>query len=85
MPETRRRSAVVRLERVREAPAGGASTTHRGPSYCPRCGASLEGPRSLVQEYWVAGETVFHCWCRACSFTGDVVEVERIVTHEAAD
>ena len=24
----------------------------------------------------------FHCWCRACGWTGDVVRVERMVGYE---
>ena len=52
---------------------------------CPGCGARLSDPKSLVQEFWVADETRFLVWCRACGGTFTVVPVERYHGHEAAD
>lgn len=52
---------------------------------CPGCGARLSDPKSLVQEFWVADETRFLVWCRACGGTFTVVPVERYQAHEAAD
>jgi len=52
-------------------------------SFCPRCGASLDGPRAFVQELWVSEESVFHVWCPGCGFVGNVVPVHRMVGHEA--
>ncbi len=54
------------------------------PSFCPRCGAGLtEADDGLVVEYWTADERVFHCWCRACGWSGDVRHVVRMIGHEA--
>jgi len=55
------------------------------PRHCPRCGAPISGPTGLVVEYWVAEDRVFYCWCRACDWTGTIVQVERHVGHEAAE
>lgn len=52
---------------------------------CPGCGARLSDPKSLVQEFWVADETRYLVWCRACGGTFTVVPVERYHGHEAAD
>jgi hypothetical protein len=52
---------------------------------CPGCGATLSDPKSLVQEFWVADETRFLVWCRACGRTFTVVPVERYYGHEAID
>jgi hypothetical protein len=52
-------------------------------SFCPRCGGQLEDPRSFVQEYWVADETIYRCWCRRCAFGWDLKVVERVVSHES--
>jgi hypothetical protein len=69
----------------RTAPANGASGAPAAVpvAYCPRCGSSLAGSDSFVQELWVASETVYHCWCRSCGFTWNLTRVERVVTHEA--
>lgn len=52
------------------------------PRHCPRCGARLAD--GIVTEYWVASDRVFHCWCRGCSWAGDVILVHRMVGHESA-
>jgi hypothetical protein len=52
-------------------------------SFCPGCGASLDGPRAFVQELWVSQESVFHVWCPSCGFVGNVVPVHRMIGHEA--
>ncbi|HZD02563.1 MAG TPA: hypothetical protein VFA46_20965 [Actinomycetes bacterium] len=54
------------------------------PRHCPRCGGPLSGPAGLVVEYWAADDRVFYCWCRACDWTGTVVQVDRHIGHEAA-
>ena len=54
-------------------------------AFCPRCGASMSGAESFVQEYWMADQTVYNCWCRECDLTWELVRVERVVTHEAAE
>jgi hypothetical protein len=56
------------------------------PRHCPCCGAAVTGPAAgLVVEYWVADDRVFYCWCRACDWTGTVVQLDRHIGHEAAD
>jgi hypothetical protein len=45
----------------------------------------MSGAESFVQEYWMADQTVYHCWCRECELTWELVRVERVVTHEAAE
>ncbi len=54
-------------------------------SFCPGCGASVEGPTAFVQELWVSQESVFHVWCPACGFVGNVVPVHRMIGHEAVE
>jgi catechol 2,3-dioxygenase-like lactoylglutathione lyase family enzyme len=60
--------------------------------YAPRigldlisCGGAVAGSGGLVVEYWVADDRVFYCWCRACDWTGTVVQVDRHIGHEAAE
>jgi hypothetical protein len=53
------------------------------PRHCPRCGGPLTGQAGLVVEYWVADDRVFYCWCRACDWTGTIVQVDRHIGHEA--
>jgi hypothetical protein len=53
------------------------------PRHCPRCGGPLTGQAGLVVEYWVADDRVFYCWCRACDWTGTIVQVDRHICHEA--
>jgi hypothetical protein len=36
-------------------------------------------------EYWEGDRRVYHTWCRACGWTGDIVPVDRMIGHEAAD
>lgn len=46
--------------------------------FCPRCGTSLTGSAGFVQEYWVADDTVYFCWCHACHWRGEVKAVTRV-------
>jgi hypothetical protein len=69
-----------------EAPAAWDPEREDGPvAFCPRCGASMTSAESFVQEYWMADQTIYHCWCRECDLTWELVRVERIVTHEVAE
>ena len=43
----------------------------------------MTGQAGLVVEYWVADDRVFYCWCRACDWTGTIVQVDRHIGHEA--
>ncbi|MEX1264369.1 MAG: hypothetical protein WEE66_10645 [Actinomycetota bacterium] len=52
---------------------------------CPGCGARLSDPASFVQEYWVANETRFLVWCRACHGTFQVTPVTRYEGTEASE
>ena len=54
-------------------------------SFCPRCAGRVDRPEAFVQELWVAEESVFHIWCPACGFAGNVVPTERRVGHEAVE
>lgn len=55
------------------------------PRYCSRCGHRIgEDETSLAVEYWEADRRVYRVWCRACGWTGDVVNVERVEGHEPA-
>lgn len=53
------------------------------PAFCPGCAASLDAPGSLSVEYWEADLRTFHVRCAACSWSGDITRVERMVGHEA--
>ncbi len=60
--------------------------------FCPGCGAALDGSSSgadarradaaLVQEFWVARDRHFLCWCAACGMMSTVVLAESLVSHE---
>lgn len=43
------------------------------PRHCPACGQSLQGGGSVTIEYWAARDRIFHTWCRACRWSGDVL------------
>ncbi len=55
------------------------------PRYCPQCAAALDQASGISVEYWEADHRVYHTWCRACGWTGDIIRVERMVGHEAAE
>ena len=57
--------------------------TQDAPAYCPSCGASLDRAGSITVEYWQGELRTFHTRCGACSWSGDVTKVERMVGHEA--
>jgi formate dehydrogenase maturation protein FdhE len=80
VPEPARQRRLVLAETVPEPAAEDVPV-----AFCPRCGASMAGADSFVQEYWMADQTVYHCWCRDCELTWELVRVERVVTHEAAE
>jgi hypothetical protein len=52
--------------------------------YCPCCGESLLNPKSLLNEFWIANDTAYFCWCYNCSWQGEIVEVQRITAPELA-
>lgn len=52
-----------------------------GVNHCPGCGAALSGD-SLVQEYWVARDRHFLCWCAGCGMLSTVVLAAQLVSHE---
>jgi hypothetical protein len=55
------------------------------PRHCPQCAAALDPAGGISVEYWEADQRVYHTWCRACGWTGDIIRVERMVGHEAAE
>ena len=50
------------------------------PGFCPSCGASFD--LGIVTEYWLADDRVFFSWCGSCSWTGNVIHVERAMIFE---
>jgi hypothetical protein len=44
------------------------------------CGASYE--QGLVVEYWYDRDRVFHCWCRSCKESVEIVSSNRVVGVE---
>jgi formate dehydrogenase maturation protein FdhE len=82
VPEPARHHRLVLADAL---PAGGHAAEDVAVAFCPRCGASMSGAESFVQEYWMADQTVYNCWCRECDLTWELVRVERVVTHEAAE
>jgi hypothetical protein len=44
------------------------------------CGASYE--QGLVVEYWHDRDRVFHCWCRSCKESVEIVSSNRVVGVE---
>jgi hypothetical protein len=52
--------------------------------FCPSCGESLTRHNSFINEFWVASDTVYFCWCSQCYWRGEIVEVIRITAPELA-
>jgi hypothetical protein len=52
------------------------------PRHCPRCGASLLGGAGISVEFWQGPDRVFHTWCAACRWTGDIIPVTDMIGHE---
>jgi hypothetical protein len=50
------------------------------PRFCGMCGASYE--QGLVVEYWYDRDRVFHCWCRSCKESVEIVSSNRVVGVE---
>jgi hypothetical protein len=55
------------------------------PRHCPRCAAELDVGTGISVEYWEADRRVYHTWCGACRWTGDIVPVDRMIGHEASE
>ncbi|RZT87073.1 hypothetical protein EV383_3980 [Pseudonocardia sediminis] len=49
--------------------------------FCPGCGTPL-GDAGLVQEFWVADDRHFLCWCASCSLLSTVVLPAALISHE---
>ena len=52
------------------------------PKYCPHCGSGIEEGGGIAVEYWEGEQRIFHTWCGACGWAGDIVKVDRIIGHE---
>ncbi|MDQ3578872.1 MAG: hypothetical protein M3443_15045 [Actinomycetota bacterium] len=52
------------------------------PRWCPQCSTSMVDGKGLITEFWTAEDRVFYCWCGACGWSGNIVNVERVVGHE---
>ncbi|MXY77761.1 MAG: hypothetical protein F4Y40_11935 [Acidimicrobiia bacterium] len=55
------------------------------PRHCPNCGGAVTGAEGISVEYWEADRKVFHTWCNACGWAGDIVRIQRMVGHEPED
>lgn len=53
------------------------------PRHCPACGAVLQEEKGIAVEYWEADRRVYHVWCHACDWAGDVTRIHRMVGPEA--
>lgn len=53
--------------------------------YCPRCGKALTTGAGFLQEFWVAFETVYYCWCAQCHWRGEIKTVTRVIGVEPAE
>ncbi|MQA13329.1 MAG: hypothetical protein GEV09_03905 [Pseudonocardiaceae bacterium] len=65
-------------------PAYAADAEHHrrdAPRYCPRCGCDLVGT-GIAVEFWEGTNRVFHTWCAACRWTGDITPMTQMVGHE---
>jgi hypothetical protein len=51
---------------------------------CPGCGQSLALRNSFVQEFWMATDTIYFCWCCFCKWRGEVKSVARVIGIEPA-
>jgi hypothetical protein len=54
-------------------------------NHCPRCGRLLSAGSNFVQEFWVADETVYFCWCSSCAWRGEIKPVTRVIGIEPAE
>ena len=52
------------------------------PRHCPACGIALDEETGISVEYWEGDERIYHTWCHACGWTGDIVRVHRMLGHE---
>jgi hypothetical protein len=53
--------------------------------FCPACGQALAVGMSYLQEFWVATETIYYCWCSSCSWRGEIKAVARVIGVEPAE
>jgi hypothetical protein len=53
------------------------------PAFCPKCGAAIVENGGLAVEYWEGDQRVYHTWCHACGWAGDITRVDRVIGHEA--
>jgi hypothetical protein len=69
-----------------EAQHGFAADAQRhrrdAPRYCPRCGAPLAGGAGIAVEFWQGTDRIFHTWCAACRWTGDIIPTTEMIGHE---
>ncbi|WP_394236291.1 hypothetical protein [Niallia oryzisoli] len=40
--------------------------------------------KSLLNEYWVSDDIAYFCYCSECSWTGEIVEINRVIAPELA-
>ncbi|WP_134704190.1 hypothetical protein [Ammoniphilus sp. YIM 78166] len=54
----------------------------KGIQFCPSCAHPLNDPKSILNEYWISEDTAYFCWCKNCSWKGDIIKTTRMVAPE---
>lgn len=52
--------------------------------FCPSCGHSLRDPKSLMNFFTQGEELAYFCWCRHCSWRGEIMTITRVTAPELA-
>ncbi|MCY9695461.1 hypothetical protein [Paenibacillus alginolyticus] len=52
--------------------------------FCPCCGESLRDPKSLLNLFTQGEELVYFCWCRHCTWRGEIKAITRVLAPELA-
>lgn len=52
------------------------------PRHCVNCGSPIDDESGMVVEYWESDRRIYHVWCGACGWAGDVVTIDRMIGHE---
>ena len=56
--------------------------TSDSPRHCANCGSPIDDESGMVVEYWESDRRIYHVWCSACGWAGDVVTIDRLIGHE---
>lgn len=55
------------------------------PRFCPGCGHRLSPEEGISVEFWEGDARLYHTWCKACDWTGDIVHTDVMWGHEPAE